>query len=66
MEVCKTDMQKIIKYLNDAAIMYDNHPGQRNVCRAWVIRQLIKYAILGMTFAIAAIVLLLSTDSNQE
>ena len=24
------------------------------------------YAILGMTFAIAAIVLLLSTDSNQE
>ena len=42
MEVCKTDMQKIIKYLDDAAIMYDNHPGQRNVCRAWVIRQLIK------------------------
>ena len=114
MEVCKTDMQKIIKYLDDAARMYDNHPGQRNVCRAWVIRQLIKklnkklvvtskysnmriyfdiifvvlnvilfalnfhfaleskssksytYAILGMTFAIAAIVLLLSTDSNQE
>ena len=29
MEVCKTDMQKIIKYLDDAAIMYDNHPGQR-------------------------------------
>lgn len=26
MEVCKTDMQKIIKYLDDAAIMYDNHP----------------------------------------
>lgn len=42
MEVCKTDMQKIIKYLDDAARMYDNHPGQRNVCRAWVIRQLIK------------------------
>jgi len=42
MEVCKTDMQKIIKYLDDAAIMYDNQPGQRNVCRAWVIRQLIK------------------------
>lgn len=33
MEVCKTDMQKIIKYLDDAAIMYDNHPGQRNVCQ---------------------------------
>ena len=37
MEVCKTDMQKIIKYLDDAAIMYDNHPGQRNVCRAWAV-----------------------------
>ena len=32
MEVCKTDMQKIIKYLDDAARMYDNQPGQRNVC----------------------------------
>lgn len=26
MEVCKTDMQKIIKYLDDAARMYDITP----------------------------------------
>ena len=38
MEICKTDMQKIIKYLDDAATL----PGQRNTCRAWVIRQHIK------------------------
>lgn len=42
MEVCKTDMQKIIKYLGDAAGMYDTLPGQRNTCRAWCIRQLIR------------------------
>jgi hypothetical protein len=42
MEICKTDMQKIIKYLDDAAKVYDNLPGKRNTCRAWVIRQQIK------------------------
>lgn len=42
MEICKTDMQKIIKYLDDAAKVYDSLPGQRNNCRAWVIRQMIK------------------------
>lgn len=42
MEICKTDLQKIIKYLGDAAVLYDTMPGQRNVCRAWVIRQLIR------------------------
>lgn len=36
MEICKTDMQKIIKYLDDAAKVYDNLPGKRNTCRAWV------------------------------
>lgn len=41
MEICKTDIQKILKYLNDAAVLYDSQRGQRNVCRAWVIRQLI-------------------------
>lgn len=41
MEVCKTDMQRIIKYLDDAAKLYDTQPGQRSVCRAWVIRRLI-------------------------
>nr|UWI14016.1 MAG: hypothetical protein [Bacteriophage sp.] len=42
MEICKTDMQKIIKYLDDAAKLYDTLPGQRNICRAWVIRQQVK------------------------
>ena len=42
MEISKTDIQKIVKYLNDAAVLYDSQPGQRNVCRAWVIRQLIE------------------------
>lgn len=41
-QICKTDLKKIIKYLGDAAVMYDNQSGQRNVCRAWIIRQLIK------------------------
>lgn len=40
MDVCKTDMQRIIKYFDDAAKVYDTLPGQRNNCRAWVIRQL--------------------------
>ena len=42
MDVCKTDMQRIIKYFDDAAKVYDTLPGQRNNCRAWVIRQMIK------------------------
>jgi hypothetical protein len=42
MEISKTDVQKIIKYLGDAVEVYDQMPRQRNVCRAWVIRQLIK------------------------
>lgn len=33
-------MQRIIKYFDDAAKLYDTLPGQRNNCRAWVIRQL--------------------------
>ena len=40
--VCKSDVQKIIKYFDDAAKVYDTLPGQRNNCRAWVIRQQIK------------------------
>lgn len=42
MDICKTDVQKIIKYFDDAAKVYDALPGQRNNCRAWVIRQMIK------------------------
>jgi hypothetical protein len=42
MEVCKTDMRTIIRYLDDAARLYDTQPGQRSICRAWVIRRLSK------------------------
>ena len=40
MDVCKTDVRTIIKYLGDAAGLYDRQRGQRNVCRAWAIRRL--------------------------
>ncbi|MBE6300157.1 MAG: hypothetical protein E7083_07520 [Bacteroidales bacterium] len=40
MDICKTDVQKIIKYFDDAAKVYDTLPGQRNVCRAWVLKQM--------------------------
>lgn len=42
MEISKTDVQKIIKYFDDAVKVYDSLPGQRNRCRAWVIRQMKK------------------------
>lgn len=42
MDICKTDVQKIIKYLDDAAKVYDFLPGRRFACRAWVIRQQVK------------------------
>lgn len=38
--ISNTDTRKILKYLNDAALLYDSQKGQRNVCRAWVIRQM--------------------------
>lgn len=41
MEVCKTDVLAIIRYLDDAASLYDSRKRQRNVCRAWVIRRMI-------------------------
>ena len=41
MEICKTDMEKIIRYLEDAASLYDETKGQRFVSRAWCIRQLV-------------------------
>lgn len=40
MEVSKTDMQRIVKYLGDAALLYDKQPGLRMSERARVIRQL--------------------------
>lgn len=39
MEVCKTDMQRIIKYLGDAALLYDRQQGLRMSERARMIRQ---------------------------
>ena len=40
MEVCKTDMLRIIKYLGDAALLYDRQPSLRMSERARMIRQL--------------------------
>lgn len=40
-ELCKTDVKNIIKYLEDAAILYDKTKGQKYTSRAWCIRQLI-------------------------
>lgn len=39
MEICKTDVRKIIQYLDDAAKLYDALPMQK--CRAHMIKQLI-------------------------
>lgn len=41
-EISKTDLARTLKYLSDAAALYDSTPGQRNVSRAWCIRQLIR------------------------
>lgn len=43
MEVVKTDLQKIIAYLDDAAKLYDalaTLPMQKCACRSYMIRQL--------------------------
>lgn len=40
MEISKTDLQKIIAYLNDAAKLYDALPMQSLKCRAFMIKQL--------------------------
>ena len=39
-ELSKTDMQKAISYLDDAADLYDALPMQKMKCRAHMIRQL--------------------------
>lgn len=39
--ISNTDLKKAVAYLSGAASTYDSMPGQRNVCRAWVIRQLL-------------------------
>lgn len=40
MDVCKTDLQRIMKYLGDAALMYAMQPKPRMRDRARLIRQL--------------------------
>lgn len=40
-DLCKTDLQRIIKYLDDAASLYDAQQGLRYSSRAWCIRKLI-------------------------
>lgn len=40
-DLCKTDLQRVIKYLTDAAALYDQQPGLRYSSRAWCIRKLI-------------------------
>lgn len=41
MEIPKTDLQKSIAYLSDAARLYEALPMQSMKCRAHMIRQLI-------------------------
>lgn len=41
MEICKTDVRTVIRYLDDAAKLYDRQRGQRYVCRAHMLRRLI-------------------------
>lgn len=41
MEICKTDVRKIIQYLDDAAKLYDALPMQKCKCRAHMIKKLI-------------------------
>lgn len=40
MEICKTDLQKVTSYLNDAAKLYEALPMQSMKSRAYMIRQL--------------------------
>lgn len=39
-QICKTDLEKIIKYLEDATALYDKTKGQKYISRAWRIRNL--------------------------
>lgn len=40
-DICKTDLRRIIAYLDAAATLYDKQPGLRSSGRAWCIRKLI-------------------------
>lgn len=40
MEISKTDLNNVIKYLEEAAKLYDALPMQKCKCRAYMINQL--------------------------
>lgn len=40
-DICNSDIQKIVSYLDDAAKLYDALPMQKCKCRAYMINQLI-------------------------
>lgn len=40
MIISKTDTARLIAYLESAACLYDQHKGQRYVCRAHMLRQM--------------------------
>ncbi len=39
-DICKSDLQKVISYLDEAAKLYDALPMQKCKCRAYMINQL--------------------------
>ena len=39
-DLCKTDLQKVISYLDEAAKIYDALPMQKCKCRVYMITQL--------------------------
>lgn len=39
--LCKTDLLKVISYLNDAAKLYDALPMQKCKCRAYMMYKLV-------------------------
>lgn len=41
-DLSNTDIKLVIRYLTDAALLYDTHTGLRYTSRAWVIRRLIR------------------------
>ncbi len=41
MEICKTDVKTVIRYLDDAARLYDERKGLRYSSRAYMLRRLV-------------------------
>lgn len=49
MNISRTDTLRLVKYLTDAALLYDEHRGQKYVCRAHMLRQMASKLINRMT-----------------